>query len=73
MDNNVLKKALLKGIPLGLALAFLMPLVRVLIKGGTYMEHLTSVFGIASLICFPLAWVIYFCSDRNKPKDGEKK
>ena len=73
MEKDNLKKALLKGIVCGLGLAFLVPLIRMLIKGGSYTDHLLSAFGIASLICFPIAWVIYFMNDKKKPKDEEKK
>ncbi len=71
MDDN-LKKALLKGIPLGLAIALIIPLIRILIKGGTYTDHLFGTFGIASLICFPIAWVMYFIN-QGKSKDEKKK
>ncbi len=70
MDKDILKKALLKGIPCGLAIALLVSLIRMLIRGGSYTDHLFSVFGIASLICFPIAWVIYFM---NQNKSKEKK
>jgi len=70
MDMNILKKALLKGIACGLAIALLVALVRMLIRGGSYTDQLFSVFGITSLICFPVAWVIYFYN-QNKPKEKE--
>lgn len=69
MDEN-LKKAIPKGIVCGLAIALLVALVRMLIRGGSYTDQLFSGFGIASLICFPIAWVMYFI---NKDKPKEKK
>ena len=70
MDKDHLKKALLKGIPCGLAVALLVALIRMLIRGGNYTDQLFSVFGITSLICFPIAWVFYFF---NQNKQKEKK
>ena len=71
MDKEILKKALPKGIPLGVAIALIIALVRMLIRGGNFTDHLFSVYGIASLICFPIAWVIYFFNQANKPKNKE--
>jgi len=73
MNKEFLKKALLKGILYGLGLALIVPLIRMLIRGGSYQEHLLSPFGISSMICFPIAWVIYFYTEQKKPKDEEKK
>ncbi len=71
MDKEILKKALLKGIPCGIAIALIVALIRVLIRGGSYFDHLFSVYGIACLICFPIAWVIYFFNQAKKPKNKE--
>ena len=70
MDKNLLKKALPKGIALGLGVALLYVVVRLLLNGGTFFGHLFSVYGILTLICVPVAWVAYYY-DKEKKKGGK--
>ena len=67
MDKEILKKALPKGILLGLGLAVVYVLIRMLLNGGNFLDHLFSVYGILLLICIPIAWVAYFY-DKEKKK-----
>ena len=69
MNMDYLKKALIRGIPSGLVLALALVLVRMLVSGGTFGGHLSSLYGILLLICFPIAWVLFFY-DREK-KSGK--
>ncbi len=73
MDNEILKKSLLKGIPCGLASAVLVVLIRMWTRGGSFTDHLLSVFGILCLICFPISFAISFYTQANKKKEKEKK
>ena len=66
MDKNLLKKALPKGIALGLGVALLYVVVRLLLNGGTFFGHLFSVYGILTLICVPVAWVAYYYDKEKK-------
>lgn len=70
MDMNLLKKALPKGILLGLGVALVYVVVRLLLNGGTFFGHLFSVYGILTLICVPVAWVAYYY-DKEKKKGGK--
>lgn len=67
---NLLKKALPKGIALGIGIALLYVLVRLLLNGGTFFGHLFSLHGILPLICVPIAWVAYYY-DKEKKKNGK--
>lgn len=67
---NLLKKALPKGIVLGIGIALLYVLVRLLLNGGTFFGHLFSLYGILTLICVPIAWVAYYY-DKEKKKNGK--
>lgn len=67
MDLNILKKALPKGILLGLGIALLYVVVRLLLNGGSFFGHRFSVYGILTLICVPVAWVVYYY-DKEKKK-----
>ncbi len=67
MDLSILKKALPKGILLGLGIALLYVVVRLLLNGGSFFGHLFSVYGILTLICVPVAWVVYYY-DKEKKK-----
>ena len=67
MDKEILKKALPKGILLGLGLALVYVLIRLLLNGGNFFDHLFSLYGILLLICIPVAWVFYFY-DKEKKK-----
>ena len=67
MNLNILKKALPKGILLGLGIALLYVVVRLLLNGGSFFGHLFSVYGILTLICVPVAWVVYYY-DKEKKK-----
>ena len=70
MNKNLLKKALPKGILLGIGIALLYVVIRLLLNGGTFFGHLFSVYGILTLICVPVAWVAYYY---DKEKKQEKK
>ena len=70
MDKDLLKKALPKGIALGLGVALLYVVARLLLNGGTFFGHLFSVYGILTLICVPVAWVAYYY-DKEKKKGGK--
>ncbi len=73
MDKDILKKAIIKGVPIGLLCALAVALVRMLIRGGGFTDHLFSVYGIASLICFPIAFAVSFYSNANNKKNKEQK
>ena len=70
MDMNILKKALPKGILLGVCLALCYVLFRLLLNGGNFFDHLFSLYGILTLVCIPIAWVIYYY---DKEKKAEEK
>ena len=70
MDKNLLKKALPKGIALGLGVALLYVVVRLLLNGSTFFGHLFSVYGLLTLICVAVAWVAYYY-DKEKKKGGK--
>ena len=70
MDMNLLKKALPKGIALGIGTALLYVVVRLLLNGGTFFGHLFSLYGILTLICMPIAFVSYYY-DKEKKKSGK--
>lgn len=69
MDMKLLKKALPKGVLLGIALAFVYSVIRLLMNGGTFFSHLFSVYGILTMVCIPIAWVI---NRYNKEKESKK-
>ena len=69
MDKEILKKALPKGILLGLGVALLYVVIRLLLSGGTFFGHLFSVYGNLTLVCVPVAWVYYYY---DKEKNGKK-
>ena len=69
MNKELLKKALPKGIACGVGAALLVALVRSLIRGEGFFGHLFSVYGILCLICFPIAWVLYYYNEAKKPND----
>ena len=66
MDTEILKKALPRGIVVGLIVALVVILARTLIGGNGFMQNLGSVYGILTLICFPIAFVCYFYYDLKK-------
>jgi len=70
MDWNTLKKALPKGILLGIGLALVYVAFHLLLNGGNFFDHLFSLFGILTLICVPIAWVVYYY---DKEKKAQKK
>ena len=71
MDMNLLKKALPKGILLGIGIALLYVLFRLLLNGGTFFDHLLSTYGILTLICMPIALVAYFY-DKEKRRTASE-
>ena len=68
--EEALKKALICGVPLGLGIAVVYAVVRLLLNGGSFFGHLFSVYGILTLICVPVAWVAYYY-DKEKKKGGK--
>ncbi len=70
MDKELLKKALPKGIILGVVIALCYVVIRLLLNGGTFFGHLFSVYGILTLIWVPIAWVSYYYT---KEKNGSGK
>ena len=71
MDTENLKKALLQGIPAGLVLALVILGIRTLIGGSPFLDNLKSLYGILSLICFPVALVCYFYYRGQNKKDKQ--
>ena len=47
--------------------ALLYVVVRLLLNGGTFFDHLFSLYGILTLICMPIAFVAYYY-DKEKKK-----
>ncbi len=66
MDKDRLKKALLCGIPGGLVVALALIGGRTLISGNGFVENLSSLYGILTLICFPIGGVALFYSNQKK-------
>jgi hypothetical protein len=73
MDKELLKKSLLPGIGCGLMIALGAILVRMWVNGISYKDSLLSPFGIAALICFPIADVLAFYSDKKRKQGKEEK
>ena len=68
MSKESLKKALSRGIPMGLAIALIYVVVRLMMNGGTFFGHLFSLYGILTLICVPVAWVAYYYNKEKNQK-----
>ena len=66
MNKEALKKALICGVPLGLGIAVVYAVVRLLLNGGSFFGHLFSVYGILSFVCVTIAWVCYYYNKNNK-------
>ena len=62
-------KALLKGIVIGLVCALVVLGARTLIGGNGFVENLKSVYGILTIICFPLGIGLFYYF--NQKKKGE--
>ena len=73
MDKELLKKSLLPGIAGGLIIALGTILARMWINGISFKDSLLSPFGIAAVICFPIADVIAFYSDKKRKKEKAEK
>ena len=73
MDKELLKKSLLPGIGCGLMIALGTILARMWIKGISFKDSLLSPFGIAALICFPIADVLAVYYDKQKKQGKEEK
>jgi len=66
---NTEVKALLKGIVIGLICAVVVLGVRTLIGGNGFLTNLKSVYGILTIICFPLGiGLYYYFHEKNKNK-----
>ena len=66
MDNGILKKALARGILVGLILALAVLAARVLVAKTDFIATVTSWYGILSLICFPVGCILLFYFDLKK-------
>jgi hypothetical protein len=66
MDNGILKKALARGILVGLILALAVLAARVLVAKTDFIATVTSRYGILSLICFPVGCILLFYFDLKK-------
>ena len=73
MDKELLKKSLLPGILTGLMIALGTILARMWINGISFKDSLLSPFGIAALICFPIADVLAMYSDKKRKQGKEEK
>ena len=69
MDKELLKKSLLPGIVSGLVIALITILARMLINEKSFVDSLLSPYGIAAIICFPIADVLAFYSDYKRKKE----
>lgn len=65
-DKELLKKSLLPGIVSGLVIAVITIVARMLINGKSFTDSLLSPYGIAAIICFPIADVFAFYSDYKR-------
>jgi hypothetical protein len=63
------KKPLLPGIAGGLVIAIGTILARMWIRGISFKDSLVSPFGIAALICFPIADVLAFYYDLKRKQE----
>lgn len=73
MDKELLKKSLLPGILTGLMIALGTILARMWINGTSFKDSLLSPFGIAALICFPIADVLAMYNDKKRKQGKEEK
>ena len=61
-----MKDALLKGIHVGLILALVVIGVRTFLGDVGFLDNLKTVYGILTLICFPVAFVAIFYTSQKK-------
>ena len=75
MNKELLKKSLLPGIAGGLVIAIGTILARMWIRGISFKDSLVSPFGIAALICFPIADVLasYYDLKRKQEKKAQEQ
>ena len=73
MDKELLKKSLLPGIASGLMIALITILARMWINDISFKDSLLAPFGIAALICFPIADVLAVYSDYKRKAGKEEK
>ena len=73
MDKELLKKSLLPGIACGLMIALGTILARMWIYGTSFKDSLLSPFGIAAIICFPIADVLAIYNDKKRKQGKEEK
>lgn len=62
---EALKKALVRGVPLGIGIDLVYTVVRLLLNGGSFFVHMFSVYGILSFVCVTIGWVLYYYN-KNK-------
>ncbi len=73
MDVGILKKALIRGVPTGLALAAFATGLRSLLEKTPFFDNLFSWLGILYLVCFIVGDVIGFYNDIKKKQDKQEK
>ncbi len=66
MDMDLLKKALPKGILLGLVIGVIAVLARLSLNGTSFFSQLFTFYGIRAMIGIPGIWVIYFYREEMK-------
>lgn len=73
MNKPILKAALLRGIPFGLIIALILILFRTLSVEAGFIQNLASLYGISTLICFPVAfvWIFYNRLDKEEKSDTD--
>ena len=73
MNKTLFKKALPKGLLIGIAIAMVLILARTFISGTSFVSNLASLYGALTLICLPVFFVWYeYSALKRKQKDEEK-
>ena len=70
MNMNLQKNALPKGILTGIGVTLLYAVLRLALRGGTFLDHLLSQYGILTLVCMSAAWVSIY--DRRAKESGRQ-
>ena len=69
MNKNLLMKAVPAGLLLGIVSTLAVVGIRMLLRGGSFFDHLFSVYSILTLISVPIAWVAR-CFDKYKEQES---
>ncbi len=72
MDVEILKKALIRGVPTGLASAAVVAGIRSLLYKTPFFDNLFSWLGILYMVCFSAGEVISFYSSIKKKQEQQK-